>query len=238
VTQDELTEAVATISSGDPDMQYPHLHPLTGARLRYATMMVLNFSYSYAYIPWAATSDDTYFAIREARLIHRNQVCKVGTRQVCNYGVDINLTAAPYNLHLQPWTAYNGAHDPDIFAQGSSGGNTLYALKEGIERFFITDINNPAGSAQAQSSLPVYFDGIYAAVNANGTANTNNASVQTSIYNHVPGGCNVLFMDGHVEFLKYPGEFPVTRPVAMMRPGGASIVDIYADYMIGCCNGV
>jgi prepilin-type processing-associated H-X9-DG protein len=33
-----------------------------------------------------------------------------------------------------------------------------------------------------------------------------------SAFNHVPGGANVLFMDGHVEFLKYTpngGEFPV-----------------------------
>ena len=28
--------------------------------------------------------------------------------------------------------------------------------------------------------------------------------------NHVPGGGNVLFMDGHVEFIKYPGQFPMT----------------------------
>jgi prepilin-type processing-associated H-X9-DG protein len=28
--------------------------------------------------------------------------------------------------------------------------------------------------------------------------------------NHIPGGANVLFMDGHVEFIKYPGKFPMT----------------------------
>jgi prepilin-type processing-associated H-X9-DG protein len=27
-------------------------------------------------------------------------------------------------------------------------------------------------------------------------------------FNHVPGGGNVLYMDGHVEFIKYPGEAP------------------------------
>ena len=30
-------------------------------------------------------------------------------------------------------------------------------------------------------------------------------------FNHVPGGCNVLYMDGHVEFLKYPSDWPVCR---------------------------
>jgi prepilin-type processing-associated H-X9-DG protein len=72
----------------------------------------------------------------------------------------------------------------------------VYRLREGIERFFITDINNPAAGAQAQSELPVMYDQV-------GT------SVET--YNHVPGGGNVLFMDGHVEFIKYPGDYPVCR---------------------------
>ena len=30
-------------------------------------------------------------------------------------------------------------------------------------------------------------------------------------FNHVPGGANVLYMDGHVEFEKYPGAFPASR---------------------------
>ncbi|MCP4644007.1 MAG: hypothetical protein GY851_26430 [bacterium] len=29
--------------------------------------------------------------------------------------------------------------------------------------------------------------------------------------NHVPGGGNVLFMDGHVSFIRYPGDVPVCR---------------------------
>ena len=28
--------------------------------------------------------------------------------------------------------------------------------------------------------------------------------------NHIPGGCNVLYLDGHVEFLKYPSKTPVS----------------------------
>ena len=35
-------------------------------------------------------------------------------------------------------------------------------------------------------------------------------------YNHIPGGCNVLYMDGHVEFQRYEeqGEGPVNGPMA------------------------
>jgi prepilin-type N-terminal cleavage/methylation domain-containing protein/prepilin-type processing-associated H-X9-DG protein len=76
---------------------------------------------------------------------------------------------------------------------------TLYRLREGIERFFITDINNPAASAVAQSDIWVYCDTVIKDV---------------SRYNHVPGGGNALYMDGHVEFHRYPGEGPFTRAIA------------------------
>ena len=84
-------------------------------------------------------------------------------------------------------------------------GPTVYRLKEGIERFFITDINNPAGSAQAQSEIPVMWDACQFRVMTPG----GNASA----FNHVPGGSNVLYMDCHVEFSRYQGrdqgEFPL-----------------------------
>ena len=98
---------------------------------------------------------------------------------------------------------------------GPGGGCTIYRLKEGIERFFITDINNAAGSAQSQSSLVVMFDGIAAT-----QAGSSNSRVWR--FNHVPGGCNVLFMDGHVEFIKYKAKYPVTAFAAergMAAPG-------------------
>ncbi|MCX5757760.1 MAG: hypothetical protein NTU83_04500, partial [Candidatus Hydrogenedentes bacterium] len=32
-----------------------------------------------------------------------------------------------------------------------------------------------------------------------------------SRFNHIPGGGNVLYADGHVEFLTYPSKYPVSR---------------------------
>ncbi|HUW61720.1 MAG TPA: DUF1559 domain-containing protein [Candidatus Bathyarchaeia archaeon] len=83
---------------------------------------------------------------------------------------------------------------------GNNGGTTIYRLREGIERFLITDINNPAGSAQAQSTVFLMMDAL---------------SNEVDNYNHIPGGSNVLYMDGHVEFLKYPGEGPISVPMAL-----------------------
>jgi len=83
---------------------------------------------------------------------------------------------------------------------GNGGGNTIFRLREGIERFLITDINNPGISQAAASTLPVVWDLINVAPQGAGE------------FNHVPGGSNVLFADGHVEFLRYSQgveEFPV-----------------------------
>jgi len=80
--------------------------------------------------------------------------------------------------------------------------SSYHKLREGIERFFITDINNPAATASAQSELPVLYDA-WATHETYGSEN-----VGTARFNHVPGGSNVLFMDGHVEFARYPSAMP------------------------------
>ena len=84
---------------------------------------------------------------------------------------------------------------------GSGGGDTLYRLREGVERFLITDINNAAATATAQSELPVMWDKIG----------------DDDGFSHVPGGCNVLFLDGHVEFQKYPSADRKDHPITYLN---------------------
>jgi prepilin-type N-terminal cleavage/methylation domain-containing protein/prepilin-type processing-associated H-X9-DG protein len=85
----------------------------------------------------------------------------------------------PGNVHSN-WSVPQGL--------GNAEGTTINRLREGIERFLITDINNPAASAQAQSDIPVMWDNI----------------ADDGDFNHVPGGSNLLYMDGHVEFERWP----------------------------------
>lgn len=87
---------------------------------------------------------------------------------------------------------------------GNGGGNTIFRLKEGIERFMITDINNPAASSKAQSSIFVMYDLL-------------NTDAQG--FNHIPGGANVLYMDGHVEFIKYGGKAPLNKNMGWAATG-------------------
>jgi prepilin-type processing-associated H-X9-DG protein len=75
------------------------------------------------------------------------------------------------------------------------------AIREGVERFLITDINNAGGSAQAQSTIAVMWD--QASITSTYTGTTGSGAGR---FNHVPGGANILYMDGHVSFSKYPAE--------------------------------
>jgi len=71
---------------------------------------------------------------------------------------------------------------------------TLRRPREGVERFLITDINNPAGSAAAQSEIPIMFE----AVPGGGLRGQG-------------AGVNVMYMDGHVEYVKPGSRFPATE---------------------------
>jgi prepilin-type N-terminal cleavage/methylation domain-containing protein/prepilin-type processing-associated H-X9-DG protein len=84
---------------------------------------------------------------------------------------------------------------------GGADSTTIYRLREGIERFMITDINNPGAQSMAQSQLWIMFDVL---------------SANAADFNHVPGGANVLYMDGHVAFERYPSQdAPVSRSASM-----------------------
>ncbi len=177
---------------------------------KFISMNIINGSYSYGYIAWATTNDNQGYGFVRAR----SQLLGACGRP-CDFAVDIALNASNYP---RPWTEYNnGAYNvtEPITTEGLGGGSTVYALKEGIERFAITDINNPAGSAVAQSSMPIYMDGIST---SQGNAGTSfNQKQMVDRFNHIPGGANVLYLDGHVEFIKYPGKYPVTQYIAVER---------------------
>ncbi len=95
----------------------------------------------------------------------------------------------------------NDVSGPYLVGEGNGGGNTIYRLREGIERFLITDINNPSASAKAQSEIFVMLDQL-------------GIGSDSVLFNHIPGGCNVLYLDGHCEFIRYPTKAPVNEAVA------------------------
>jgi prepilin-type N-terminal cleavage/methylation domain-containing protein/prepilin-type processing-associated H-X9-DG protein len=98
-------------------------------------------------------------------------------------------------------TLYGGAVAEGF---GFGGRGTVMRLREGIERFAITDINNPAAGATAESRIVVMHD-CYSSAPSPGSAPPAGTPPGISKFNHIPGGANVLWMDGHVSFHRYAG---------------------------------
>jgi prepilin-type N-terminal cleavage/methylation domain-containing protein/prepilin-type processing-associated H-X9-DG protein len=120
---------------------------------------------------------------------------------------------APRNHQDLPvYDAINDLCMANGFGNVGSGGSDMHMrLREGIERFMITDINNPGASSKAQSEISVMWDYASAAIRDSGQE----FQVGTASFNHIPGGSNVLYMDGHVKFNKFPGgDFPANRAAA------------------------
>ena len=141
---------------------------------------------SYVYLGWALQEDAAVSCGLQYYATH--------TSDYSMYDRDISAGDVS-GIIISPSVPVVGGQECEAYFN-AAGIPGAYRLREGIERFFITDINNPAASALAQSELAVMFDQMSDVVGE---------------FNHIPGGCNVLYMDGHVEFVKYPGEFPVTQ---------------------------
>ena len=161
---------------GDPD------NPIDACRFN---------AFSYRYFGWAITKEHVNIPGTDENLNPSGLNINIDPGFVGAFFLDVFLPAVysvpPDTRLLDQDFSYTNASGQDV---------TVHRLRERIERFFITDINNPAASALAQSELAVFYDQI--------TGNIES-------FNHIPGGCNVLYMDGHVEFLNYPSTFPVSR---------------------------
>ncbi len=216
---DDLAAMIDAIGKGDPDNTLNLTVDLSDPIIkRQALTTAFAQGYSYVYISFLTTDDDTLAGYNEGWKASRQAWCGKGGRNYCPKDRDMDLSTFPGVLG--PHTVYNNYWNPEdpIIRTGSGGGNVLYRMKEGVERFLITDINNPAGSSMAQSSVPIMLDGIGSLLNHGG--NPGNSIALVGRFNHVPGGMNVLWMDGHVEYLKYPGKHPCTQWSATQRLGG------------------
>ncbi len=169
---------------------------------------------SYSYTPWLVENNENFQASRVGRAAYRTQQ---GCGNNCDYDVDLNL--ASLGVYQVEATQANYPYTPQPLALGNAGGSTLLRLREGVERFLVTDINNAGASAKAQSTIPIQFD----TFGSNPSSSGSNSVVS---FNHLPSGSNVLYLDGHVELLKYKsgpdGEYPLTEFVASWGLGGTA----------------
>ncbi|MFP4499594.1 MAG: type II secretion system protein [Candidatus Hydrogenedentota bacterium] len=175
---------------------------------------VLAISVSYVYLGWVLDQVGDYdpiYSIAEFRANYpeaadfgafsQQDPGEIGSAQLlallAGFIVESNTASNP-----------NGARDRDYQVGaplGNAKGDTVYRLKQGIERFLITNIHAPSASTQAASQIWIMMDHI---------------ATEVSQFNHPPGGANVLYMDGHTAFVPYqpPSAGPVSEILARTGP--------------------
>ncbi|MBI5094936.1 MAG: DUF1559 domain-containing protein [Candidatus Hydrogenedentes bacterium] len=157
---------------------------------------------SYVYFPWALTGKPGQDYLNTNA--NPNDATVNATNLFTGGYLDNGFVGALVGTVMQQVGAVPGVNNYGkdlVYTNDAGRARTVYALKEGIERFYITDINNPAASAVAQSTIPTYGDLF---------------GTDVAGFNHIPGGANWVFLDGHVSFIKYGTDFPVTRVFATL----------------------
>lgn len=159
---------------------------------------------SYMYKGYLAVNVSEYFGIWGAKTTNPSlgDVAILGhnTVRVKDYSEDLTIESAS-------WPAWVPAPPA---ATGTYGSGKVARIRQGAERFYVTDINNPAMAARAESRLSVMWDTYGSSAFADNVAGG-------LAFNHVPGGCNVLYMDGHVQFIRYPLSFPVVNDAQTVK---------------------
>ncbi len=231
---EDLAEQLNLVVTGDPNNVLDSAMPLSDPLVRkFAIVRVLDRTYSYTTFSWITVNDNSIRGHNAARSQLRSACGAAGTNKWCDYGKNVDLrrkvgsqTEPPFGkAHTSYNNTYFGTPDEPIIATGSAGdmsSSMVFHIGEGAERFLITDINNPASANISQSNIPVSADVVAMATSPSGAYNLT-SMVQR--FNHIPGGSNVLYMDGHVEFLKYPGAHPMTHYIATLKLGGKIMLD-------------
>jgi prepilin-type processing-associated H-X9-DG protein len=174
----------ATLSANDEVSFDYYLSGELGRSYIYKGFITMNAEEFYGF--WGASSVN--------RILGDVTIMGVGTVRLKDYEVDLDMDLSIW----PPWVP----SPPD--STGTAGGDAVLRLKEGVERFILTDINSAASSAKAQSTIPVMWDTF-------GSREFGDNVDANVVFNHVPGGSNVLYMDGHVEYVKFGDKFPLLK---------------------------
>ncbi len=81
---------------------------------------------------------------------------------------------------------------------GTGNTTTVYRLRPDLSNYVSTVESPAAGDSIREEEIFVMFDEL---------------ATKAEDFSHTPAGCNVLYLDGHVEFVRFPGKAPVSERI-------------------------
>ncbi len=157
---------------------------------------------SYVYLGYAVSVLPEYYGWLGATALlpvtGTVQIAGVGTVSTKHFSGDLSVEPAGWPARV-PFPD----REAGMKALESPGDLTslpkVYRLREGIELMFMKENLTPDAPFRMQSMLPVMWEA-YGSRTPGGAVDR---------FNHEPAGANVLFLDGHVSYVRYPDKFPV-----------------------------
>ncbi len=92
---------------------------------------------------------------------------------------------------------------PDIQSDIDTADKMLRRLKRDVEYFFVANRSDPLAAANTRAAIPIMFE-----------------RVTASVFGRDPDSANVLYLDGHVDPVRFGSAFPVTPGVQELLGGG------------------
>jgi len=161
---------------------------------------------SYAYLGFAVPNNAWFVAPIQGKLMGPNTGLFTPNRRLPN-GIYVLFDDA----------LANPDQDGDFENHPNSNivNATLYRIHSGVEKVLTKEGHLAAGGPNDLSRLAVMWDNVIDPLDLVSPAGVFSGDLG---FNHEPDGSNVLFLDGHVEFVEYPaGRFPVTIEYASIH---------------------
>ncbi len=98
--------------------------------------------------------------------------------------------------------ALESPEPPNIESDIDTADKMLRRLKKDVEYFFIANRSDPLAAANTRAAIPIMFE-----------------RVTASVFGRDPDSANVLYLDGHVDPVRFGSAFPVTPGVQELLSG-------------------
>jgi RNA polymerase sigma factor (sigma-70 family) len=99
-------------------------------------------------------------------------------------------------------SAVESAEKPNLESDIDTADRMLRRLKRDVEYFFVENRSDPLAAANTRATIPIMFE-----------------TAESTVFGRDPDGANVLYLDGHVDYVRFGSQFPVTVGVQAVIAG-------------------